>query len=186
MQPATSPDLEVLFRVCAATHGAFRLANGSPHRADIVAMGADGSPTEEIDRIAEAQVLAALEAEHVDWNLMSEEIGAVHRGGRRTLVLDPIDGSHNVLRRLPYATVSLTITNTSASGSAYVTSVTGSATTTPAGCVNGWFAVSADPIATNLAPGASVTINGYVSLTESGTNQNACAGSTPTITWTAS
>jgi fructose-1,6-bisphosphatase/inositol monophosphatase family enzyme len=98
-----------MFRICAAAHGAFRLANGSPHRADIVAMGADGSPTEEIDRIVEAQLLATLETEKVDWDLVSEEIGTVRRGGSRTLVVDPIDGSHNVLRRLPYATISLAL-----------------------------------------------------------------------------
>lgn len=72
-------------------------------------MGADGSPTEEIDRIAEAQVLAVLESERVDWDLLSEEVGLVRRGGDRTLVVDPIDGSHNALRGLPFATVSLAL-----------------------------------------------------------------------------
>ncbi len=72
-------------------------------------MGADGSPTEEMDRIAEGQVLAALEAEGVDWNVVSEEIGLVERGGSKTLVVDPIDGSHNVLRGMPFATVSLAL-----------------------------------------------------------------------------
>jgi fructose-1,6-bisphosphatase/inositol monophosphatase family enzyme len=102
-------ELEILFRITAAAHGAFRRANASPHRADIVGMGADGSPTEEIDRAAEGQILAMLEAEKVDWNLLSEEIGPVKRGGTRTLVVDPIDGSHNALRRLPAAAISLAL-----------------------------------------------------------------------------
>jgi len=85
----------------------------------------------------------------------------------------------------PAAVVTLTITNTSTTGSAYVTSVTGQATTTPAGCDNSWFAVSADPINVNLAPGGTASINGYVSLTEEYVPQNACANSNPTITWTA-
>ena len=72
-------------------------------------MGADGSPTEEVDRIAEGQVLSALEAEGLDWNVESEEIGTVDRGGRLTLVVDPIDGSHNVLRGMPFASVSLAL-----------------------------------------------------------------------------
>ncbi|MCI4361215.1 MAG: fructose-1,6-bisphosphatase [Thermoplasmata archaeon] len=109
MPDALASDLEVLFRVSAAVHSAVRQASTSPHRADVVAMGADGSPTEELDRVAEAQVLATLEAEGVDWNLLSEEIGVVGRGGRRTLVVDPIDGSHNALRGLPYSTISLAL-----------------------------------------------------------------------------
>lgn len=101
------PELEVMFRVCSAVHRVVREASTSPHRGDMVGMGADGSPTEEIDRIAEAQVLASLDAAGVDWNVLSEEIGLVNRGGSRTLVVDPIDGSHNALRGLPFATVSL-------------------------------------------------------------------------------
>jgi fructose-1,6-bisphosphatase/inositol monophosphatase family enzyme len=74
-------------------------------------MGADGSPTEELDRVAEAQVISETEAEGVDWDILSEEIGLVHRGGRRMLVVDPVDGSHNALRGMPGATVSLALGN---------------------------------------------------------------------------
>lgn len=101
--------LEVLFRICSVVHNTVRLARTSPHRGDIVAMGADGSPTEELDRIAEAQILAMLDAEGVDWDLLSEEVGHVRRGGHRTLVVDPIDGSHNALRNLPFATISMAL-----------------------------------------------------------------------------
>lgn len=109
MEPPTAADLEVLFRIGSAVHRVVREASSSPHRADVVAMGADGSPTEEIDRIAEAKVLSTLDAEGVTWDLLSEEIGLVRRGGPWTLVVDPIDGSHNALRGLPYATVSLAL-----------------------------------------------------------------------------
>jgi fructose-1,6-bisphosphatase/inositol monophosphatase family enzyme len=100
-------ELEVLLRVATAVQGVVRQSGTSPHRGDVVAMGADGSPTEEIDRIAEAEVLAVLNEEGVDWDVLSEEIGRVHRGGSKTLVVDPIDGSHNALRNMPFATVSL-------------------------------------------------------------------------------
>lgn len=109
-------DLEVLFRICSEVHGVVRSAMTSPHRADIVAMGADGSPTEQLDRIAESQIVAALESEGVDWNLVSEEIGTIDRGGDRTLVVDPIDGSHNALRGLPFATTSLALGRTNLGG----------------------------------------------------------------------
>jgi fructose-1,6-bisphosphatase/inositol monophosphatase family enzyme len=111
-----SADLERLVRLGAAAHNAYRRANGSPHRAEIVGMGADGSPTEEIDRAAEVEVVRALDRERVDWNVLSEEAGFVDRGGRRTLVLDPIDGSHNALRGLPGATVSIALGDGTLSG----------------------------------------------------------------------
>jgi len=109
MQGSADRDLSILFRVAASVHRAVRRSHTNPHRGDVVAMGADGSPTEEIDRIAEGQVLSLLEAEHVDWDILSEEVGLVRRGGQRTLVVDPIDGSHNALRGLPFATVSLAL-----------------------------------------------------------------------------
>jgi len=101
--------LEVLYRVSVAVHRIVRDAQSSPHRADVVAMGASGTPTEELDRLAEGEILRTLDAEGVDWDLLSEEIGHVRRGGDRTLVVDPIDGSHNALRNLPYFTVSLAL-----------------------------------------------------------------------------
>lgn len=70
-------------------------------------MGADGSPTERLDTVAEDEILRALDREGVDWNLLSEERGWVPRGGHRTLVVDPIDGSLNALGGFPTATVSL-------------------------------------------------------------------------------
>jgi myo-inositol-1(or 4)-monophosphatase len=111
---ATVPDdgareLEVLFRIAQGVQGTFRQSSTSPHMADVVAMGADGTPTEELDRVVETQLLTSLDDEGVDWNVLSEEAGYVARGGSRTLVVDPVDGSHNALRRLPYATVSLAL-----------------------------------------------------------------------------
>lgn len=102
-------ELEILFRVCQAGRQTVRESLLAPHRGDVVAMGADGSPTEELDRRAEARILAVLEEEGVDWDVVSEEAGHVVRGGGRTLVLDPIDGSHNVLRNLPYASISIAL-----------------------------------------------------------------------------
>src|SRR5208282_5210826 len=58
---------------------------------------------------AETEILKVLDAEGVDWNLISEEIGHVARGGQSTLVVDPIDGTANALRNLPFSTVSLAL-----------------------------------------------------------------------------
>ena len=107
--PETARELETLYRISVAVHRVVRDAQSSPHRGDVVAMGADGTPTEELDRLAEAEILRVLDAERVSWDLLSEEIGHVARGGDRTLVVDPIDGSHNALRAQPIYTVSLAL-----------------------------------------------------------------------------
>jgi fructose-1,6-bisphosphatase/inositol monophosphatase family enzyme len=113
---APARDLEVLYRAAVAVHRVVRDSQSSPHRADVVAMGASGTPTEELDRLAEAEILRVLDAERADWDLLSEEAGAVRRGGRRTLVVDPIDGSHNALRGQPFFTVSLALGERDLSG----------------------------------------------------------------------
>jgi fructose-1,6-bisphosphatase/inositol monophosphatase family enzyme len=106
---ARRTELDALFRIALAVQRAVREAAGSPHRADVVAMGADGTPTEELDRVAESEILRTLDAEGLDWNVVSEEAGRVARGGSRTLVVDPIDGTSNALRHLPFSTVSLAL-----------------------------------------------------------------------------
>ncbi len=102
-------DLEVLYRVSLSVHRVVRDWASSPLRGDVVAMGADGTPTEELDRLAEAEILRSLDAEGVDWDVVSEEAGHVRRGGARTLVVDPIDGTMNAIRNLPFSTVSLAL-----------------------------------------------------------------------------
>jgi fructose-1,6-bisphosphatase/inositol monophosphatase family enzyme len=109
MAGPTRSELEVLYRVSLAVHRVVRDAATSPHRADVVAIGADGTPTEELDRLAETEILRVLDAEGVAWDLLSEEAGRVARGGDRTLVVDPIDGTMNALRNLPFSAVSLAL-----------------------------------------------------------------------------
>src|SRR5207245_8714880 len=62
-----------------------------------------------IDRVAEAAVLRVLDYEDARLNVLSEEAGFVDRGGDATLVLDPIDGTHNALRGVPAYSVSMAI-----------------------------------------------------------------------------
>jgi fructose-1,6-bisphosphatase/inositol monophosphatase family enzyme len=105
----TARELGVLHRIGLAVERVAREAARSPHRADVVAMGASGTPTEEVDRLAEAAILHALDDEGVDWNVVSEEVGTVDRGGSKTLVIDPIDGTANAVRNLPFSSVSLAL-----------------------------------------------------------------------------
>lgn len=75
---------------------------------DVLRMGADGTPTKHVDDLAERAILALLpEAPGLD--LLSEEAGFVDRGGDRVLVADPIDGTTNAARGIPFYCVSLAI-----------------------------------------------------------------------------
>jgi len=75
----------------------------------IMGTNAYGTPTQAIDRIAEEAVLRYLAYNDSDLNVLSEEAGFVDRGGKRTLVLDPIDGSYNAVRGIPLYTTSMAV-----------------------------------------------------------------------------
>ena len=74
-----------------------------------ICIGADGTPTEEIDKVAENAVLRYIAANNIQLNVLSEEIGYVDNGADETLVLDPIDGTTNSIVGIPMYTVSMAI-----------------------------------------------------------------------------
>ena len=76
---------------------------------EVLGQGADGAPSTRIDRVAEAAVLRVLDYEGASLNVLSEEAGFIDRKGSATLVLDPIDGTHNAVRGVPAYSVSLGI-----------------------------------------------------------------------------
>jgi len=71
-----------------------------------VAMGADGTPTLYIDRIAEEIAMDIIGEEA---NILSEEIGFVDNGADYTFILDPIDGTRNAVHGIPFYCVSIAI-----------------------------------------------------------------------------
>lgn len=73
-------------------------------------IGADGLPAHRIDRVAEEAILDVLEASPVEMNVCSEELGVDDVGAPRTLVVDPVDGTRNARRGIPFYCVSLAIT----------------------------------------------------------------------------
>ncbi len=88
------------------------IARGMPEageRGMEVCLGADGTPTTQIDKCAENVALALLEERDAPLNVLSEEIGFVDRGHDRTLVIDPIDGTHNSIMGVPLYTASLAV-----------------------------------------------------------------------------
>jgi len=78
-------------------------------RATELGPNAAGQVSVRVDRVAEEAVLNYLEAHEVPLNVLSEEIGYIDRGAEQTLILDPIDGSQNCARGLPFFSVSLAV-----------------------------------------------------------------------------
>ncbi len=74
-----------------------------------VGMGASGSSTSAIDKFAEDAVLELLESEGIELNVLSEEAGFIDRKASKTLVLDPIDGTLNCIRGIPFFSVSMAV-----------------------------------------------------------------------------
>ncbi len=74
-----------------------------------VGRGASGSATSKIDRYAEDTILAYLDEHDIRLNVLSEEAGFVERGGKKTIVVDPIDGTLNCTKGIPFFSVSLAV-----------------------------------------------------------------------------
>ena len=74
-------------------------------------MGADGTVTEKIDKIAEDAALSVLESDGRSIRLVSEELGEKMIGGKPefTVVLDPVDGTFNAVNNIPFFCVPIAI-----------------------------------------------------------------------------
>ncbi len=74
-----------------------------------IGIGADGTPTKYIDKLAEDLALKHLTKAKVSVNVLSEEAGFLDNDAEYTFVLDPVDGTRNACRGIPFYTVSLAI-----------------------------------------------------------------------------
>jgi fructose-1,6-bisphosphatase/inositol monophosphatase family enzyme len=72
-----------------------------------VGIGADGTPTKYIDKIAEDVAINFIKKSDINVNILSEESGFLDFNGEYTFVLDPVDGTRNAYRGIPYYSVSL-------------------------------------------------------------------------------
>ena len=88
-----------------------------------IGQGEGGDETTAIDAAAEAAVVSVLERLHeggIDFTLVSEELGERRYGdGELRLVLDPIDGSMNAKRGVPFFAVSLAVAEGSTMGDVF-------------------------------------------------------------------
>ena len=80
-------------------------------REPVLQRGVGGDDTTAIDQAAEDAVVARLAALGEDFVLVSEELGerAFGGGGARRVVVDPIDGSVNAKRGIPFFSFSLAV-----------------------------------------------------------------------------
>ena len=82
-----------------------------PARSDrepVVGAGQGGDDTTAIDAAVEQAVVARFDADGGDFSLVSEELG-IRPGGATWVVLDPIDGSINAKRGLPFFSLSVAV-----------------------------------------------------------------------------
>jgi myo-inositol-1(or 4)-monophosphatase len=101
-----------LCRLCVADiREVLELLPTSAEREPVLRRGQGGDDTTAIDQAAEDAVVARLEALGEDFILVSEELGerAFGAGGAHRIVVDPIDGSVNAKRAIPYFSFSLAV-----------------------------------------------------------------------------
>jgi len=72
-------------------------------------LGADGTITKYIDKYAEDIAIDIIKKSKLKINLLSEEIGFIDNKAEYTFVLDPVDGTRNAYRGIPFYSVSLAI-----------------------------------------------------------------------------
>jgi myo-inositol-1(or 4)-monophosphatase len=113
------------FRAACAEIGAQTRAMSPSERSRVVGDGAGGDRTVAIDQIAEDLLVAELEPaarEHGGATLVSEEVGraSLCGGGEPFLVVDPIDGSLNAKRGVPYFATSVAVADGPEMGSVYL------------------------------------------------------------------
>ena len=101
--------METLSQIADAVQSAIEKIPGSKCRGEEVCMGADGTPTSQIDKVAENAALMYIQSQKLPLNILSEEIGYVDNGAEETLVMDPIDGTSNAIAGIPYYTISLAV-----------------------------------------------------------------------------
>ena len=110
-----TPWLEACRAVVADLHEVLAQMPTREEREPVVGDGVGGDETTAVDAEAEAAIVKRLERLHadqeIDFHLVSEELGERTYGISPTtrVVVDPIDGSLNAKRNIPYFSVSIAV-----------------------------------------------------------------------------
>lgn len=78
-------------------------------RSRVTGMGADGTDTHFIDKIAEDILMESVKAQDLPYNVVSEEAGVIDRGYDENLIVDPVDGTYNAINGIPFYSISIAI-----------------------------------------------------------------------------
>ncbi|MDO5851654.1 MAG: bifunctional fructose-bisphosphatase/inositol-phosphate phosphatase [Methanobacteriaceae archaeon] len=111
-QKETDYWLNILYKICDKTQEAVKNARDDPHINEIIKIGADGTPTHKIDDIAEKAAISVLESSNESLILISEEIGEIKIGNddpKIVIILDPLDGTTNALKKIPCYGISIAV-----------------------------------------------------------------------------
>lgn len=108
-----SPWLELCHDAVGDIRGVLTELPGRAEREPVVGAGKGGDDTTAVDAAAEAAIVARLERLHeqgLEFTLVSEELGERQFGrGPVRVVVDPIDGSNNAKRGIPFFSFSLAV-----------------------------------------------------------------------------
>lgn len=99
--------IDMAHALAGAAFDAWQDIEGRTDLADDVAMGADGTATSRGDQLVERAMLD--EAAAIGVNVLSEEAGRIDHGSPLTAVIDPIDGTRNASRGIPFFCTSVAI-----------------------------------------------------------------------------
>lgn len=107
---------EISHKIIHEVENAISPLVGQKTSGEIVKMGADGTPTKLIDEVAEEKVIEILKSTGKSVTLISEEIGELKIGNKRSeviFVIDPLDGTVNALKNIPVYGISIAIADAS-------------------------------------------------------------------------
>ncbi len=82
---------------------------GKPSFYKVLGRGAGGDVTREIDLVGERAIIGYLKERGFPCTVISEESGTIPLGGDTFVFIDPLDGSTNFVRGIPFASVSIAI-----------------------------------------------------------------------------
>ncbi|MFW9825027.1 MAG: inositol monophosphatase family protein [Candidatus Thorarchaeota archaeon] len=106
--------IEVLKKIASIVYEVVSPLLGTKEAKKRVKKGAGGDLSMNIDIVAENAIIEYLDKANVDLLLVSEEIGEIYLGNeeqakesKSILIVDPLDGSNNAARGVPYCSVSL-------------------------------------------------------------------------------
>jgi myo-inositol-1(or 4)-monophosphatase len=107
-------DINFLKKLTFEVYNAVNPLLGTQEASKKYKKGAGGDISMQIDIVAEKVVINALEKANVNLLLISEELGEIYIGDKdkallnqKVLIIDPLDGSNNAVRGVPYCSVSI-------------------------------------------------------------------------------